>query len=325
MSVATDGVGYSPVSADPRHSASLDLNYPTQEDIPTQHQYSPNTVADLNNARYPPPAQYDNSLASQEPTHNQQPVVNKYDVFYTTPGGLTPSSSQPSPYTVRPSFDPLMNSKEDYDDYKAPRARICCCFKSICSCCCCFLFIILLLAILLYLAFPGLPTATVSDLYIPTNSAGLQTSQSEDGTIKISMDYATDVSLYSPSFFSITMEKFTVQVDLKSQTGSIIPGFGGKGVVNNINFKSKTNTTFTIPLTVTYSTSKDEFANNNPVQILLTDSCLATPQKGLETRITMTAVLSLISWIGYNPSFGFTKSVPCPDKDRLESILKNIS
>ena len=92
-----------------------------------------------------------------------------------------------------------------------------------------------------------------------------------------------------------------------------IPSFTGKGVVNDVVFKSQATSVFTLPVTVQYEATSPVDINNDAALLALTNSCLNSNPTPLYFKYTVNVIIPLISWTGFQPTISSVITISCPD------------
>ncbi|KAJ3413979.1 hypothetical protein HDV05_007268 [Chytridiales sp. JEL 0842] len=213
------------------------------------------------------------SSSSSSPVPKRESSASKPDSAYTSASSLVLKERMAEARLTR------QRSK------KAQNRRFCCgCFRTRRGCCTVWILITLLilggLGVATWLLWPKQPSVTVSDPYA---RQGIQTvtqtgsflSASPQNPFVLSLNLAVDLNVYSPN-------KVDIVVNRVSFTGNLIDEFGNRiadsqvnGIATNINFKANTNTTFTLPFTISHT--------------------LTTPLSSLPTLLTSDTTFALLA------------------------------
>ncbi|KAJ3124514.1 hypothetical protein HK100_011201 [Physocladia obscura] len=172
----------------------------------------------------------------------------------------------------------------------------------------------------LFFLWPRYPTVKVGDPYLIDSISALQViaGKEKSGDLtQIAVTMAVDISVYSPNYEDIFVNnlEFTGYL-VDPSTNAAIKSAPASGVSNNINFKAKSTTDFTLQFTITdsllgtVSSYESLVASDAFIHALDTDCKTASGTLTLTYSIELT--LALISWTGFKPTTTGTVKIPCP-------------
>jgi len=107
-----------------------------------------------------------------------------------------------------------------------------------------FLIVSIVLTLALFIRPPSIVIGTVE----PLSGSGNSISATIDG---ISVDLGVDISVANPNYFDVDFQKIEVEIFYPIHNTPV-----GGGITNNINFKSRSQTNFTFPFTLSYNASQ---------------------------------------------------------------------
>lgn len=239
-------------------------------------------------------------------------------------------SSQATLFTSKTSDQPNAQTyfeSENWNASKKPRRFCCGIFKSRKSCCLVVLPLILLTLVLLgYFLWPRYPTLVFSPPFAATSSLPtIETSAAslQGDALRTSLSQATPetpffirfplsatVYIYSPNYIDIATNSIDIKAFYTFQ-GVQHKSLSINGTIDNIIFRSHTNTSFTLPFDVTYATTTPTI--NDPALFALATQCTtSSTQTKMSFHYSTDVSITLVSWTGFVPHFEGDMNVECP-------------
>ncbi|KAJ3100536.1 hypothetical protein HDU96_010298 [Phlyctochytrium bullatum] len=251
------------------------------------------------------------------------------------PGRFSPTSgviSPPHAPSPRGSLRRGASTKRYHGGY-------CCgCFRTRAGCCAFWWVIVVIilagLGIAAYFLYPRIPQVWVSDPYAPTDekpliTSGSLASASSTTPYTIQFNLRTNISVYSPNNIDVKVDKLTLTGVLLDDSNKQLNA-RANGQKTDLVFKSKENTTFVLPVTMTYSVTTpatliDLLALQDPVINVLAKACgwVGSTRTPIKMDYTAEATIGLISWTGYKPKFDGRLNFNCPvDSNTLLTLIR---
>ncbi|KAJ3131713.1 hypothetical protein HK101_004686, partial [Irineochytrium annulatum] len=115
---------------------------------------------------------------------------------------------------------------------------------------------------------------------------------------------AVNGSVYSPNYEDITVEKIALNATLLDNGGNKLDNARAYGELNGFTFRHMANTSFNIPITMTYNVTSANQLVSDPALQMFEAACIST--KSFKPQLTMsyTATISLgiLAFTGYKPT-----------------------
>jgi len=284
-----------------------------------------------------------NPYTDNQPTVNRaytenQPAVNPYTdnqpaSTYYPPVQRAPTSSsvpvaplrrensgfEPEEFVLAPGSK--NRSVKAMKDYRYGQGNLCTkggrfrCFGRICCCSLMttvFLILSIVLALALYIRPPSITIGSVQPLAGSTTS-GISTSNGD-----LSIQLGVDISVTNPNFFAVDFQKIQVELFYPIQNTPV-----GGGSADNIDFKTRSQTNFTFPFTLTYNSSEPQAS---AIFSDLATKCGVTG--GTKSNLIIDYQITLgirILMVTISPVISNTFSFPCPiSASEISSLLSGL-
>ncbi|KAJ3263198.1 hypothetical protein HDU77_011146 [Chytriomyces hyalinus] len=218
------------------------------------------------------------------------------------------------------------------------RRKICLCFRTRRGCIVTIAFLILTLlsalGVAAYLLYPRIPTISISEPYVPAEKTAdavrvtgnlLQANETNPFIVEIQL--FVNVTVYSPNRINIPTNAILFRgtllgpdnkTPIRSATGTgEDDGPRVLGQTNRTNFLSMRETSFVMPLSLSYGVTDAAVAlgASDVALMLLTERC--TGQSGVDSRLfigyTVSVDLSILTWTGFKPSVSGKTAFKCPN------------
>ncbi|KAJ3097859.1 hypothetical protein HK100_005244 [Physocladia obscura] len=174
---------------------------------------------------------------------------------------------------------------------------------------------------------PRAPTITLSNIFVnPSASAaysisGSVTDPTTASPLSVQINLATNVTVYSPNYESITASSITMSgMLLGTDNSTPINDTSVNGSVNEITFPGKGTMEFTMPATVIYSVTSATQLVADGVLDLFSARCMGTGGQ-VYLGWTVTVDIAAISWTGFKPSVSGKTAFACPNLSAVVSSL----
>jgi len=175
-----------------------------------------------------------------------------------------------------------------------------------------FLIVSIVLTLALFIRPPSIVIGTVE----PLSGSGNSISATIDG---ISVDLGVDISVANPNYFDVDFQKIEVEIFYPIHNTPV-----GGGITNNINFKSRSQTNFTFPFTLSYNASQ---AQASAIFSDLASKCGVGG--GARSNLNINYKISLgirIFMAVISPVISNTFSFPCPiSPSEIEKLLSGLN
>ncbi|KAJ6623523.1 hypothetical protein B0H10DRAFT_2010236 [Mycena sp. CBHHK59/15] len=169
-----------------------------------------------------------------------------------------------------------------------------------------FLLVTILLALTLWLRPPSISFGEVAPM-----TSGSTVQLTSDG---ININMGVNISVHNPNFFAVNFKKINAQIFYPINDTAI-----GNGTANHIVFNAVTQTNFTFPFSIDYSTSID------PKNLILLDLAEKCGILGTKSDVTVNYKITLgiqILFVTISPVISNTFSFACPlDASDLQGLL----
>lgn len=180
--------------------------------------------------------------------------------------------------------------------------------------CCCTLLIavFLIISIILSLAlWIRPPSVNIGDVQAPSNGSTLQ---ELDNGLQLNLNVIIGVE--NPNYFAVDFKSIKAEIFFPINNTLI-----GSGQANNVNFPSHSNTNFTFPFDIKYTTDIDP---SQQIISTIATKCLSNPQQQLTVSYKITLGLRIL-FITIHPTISNNLSFDCPiSADEIQSVLKNM-
>ncbi|ETW86066.1 hypothetical protein HETIRDRAFT_438587 [Heterobasidion irregulare TC 32-1] len=180
--------------------------------------------------------------------------------------------------------------------------------------CCCTLLVavFLIISIILSLAlWIRPPSVNIGDVQAPSNGSTLQ---ELDNGLQLNLNVIIGVE--NPNYFAVDFKSIKAEIFFPINDTLI-----GSGQANNVNFPSHSNTNFTFPFDIKYTTDIDP---SQQIISTIATKCLSNPQQQLTVSYKITLGLRILL-VTIHPTISNNLSFDCPiSADEIQSVLKNM-
>jgi hypothetical protein len=222
------------------------------------------------------------------------------------------SPAAPGSKKKRNRYGPMKEYRDNQGNLctKGGRVR---CFGRICCCSLMttvFLIVSIVLALALFIRPPSIVIGSAKPL---TGSVGNAIEATSSG---ISIQLGVDISVSNPNYFNVDFQKIEVDLFYPINNTPV-----GGGIATNIDFKSRSQTNFTFPFTLSYNSTQ---AQANAIFSDLATKCGVSGGKTSNLKIDYKIILGIrILMAVIHPVISNTFSFPCPITPKEISQLLN--
>ncbi|KAI8610384.1 hypothetical protein BC830DRAFT_1146034 [Chytriomyces sp. MP71] len=218
-------------------------------------------------------------------------------------------------------------------DRRAANRRFCACFRTRRGCGSTIITVVIFvlggIGVALYFLWPRLPTISISDPYIPgdmmnpVSITGSPLNATADSPFAVTIALAVDVNVYSPNYENVPTNAILFSGKLLGPDNMkpVPNGPTVTGQAAKTDFKARSNTAFTMPLSLSYSITNlaATLDNSRDAITLLEGRCMG--QQGAQARVyigyTVSVDLTILAWTGFKPSSSGRSSFVCPNIPQL--------